>query len=76
MPQNINCKPSWHYQLMKHTSPSGESYYAVHEIYNLNKTTSWTENPCEISGESVEDVLWTLNTMIKDIENYGVKTYE
>ena len=66
----------WHYQLMRHMTPQGETYYAVHEYYPLDDGPAWTENPVAVDGESKSDVVWMLNAILKDIEKHGVKDYE
>ena len=70
----------WRYQLMYHKNgePIGlleeEGYYAIHELYELNGT-SWTKDPVEVTGESVEDVKESLLLMLNDIDKHGVKDY-
>ena len=66
----------WHYQLMRHMTPQGETYYAVHEYYPLDDGPAWTENPVTVDGESKSDVVWILNAILKDIEKHGVKDYD
>ena len=64
---------SWHYQLMKHTEPDGEVWYGIHETYTSG---GYTVEPVRVMGENKEDIKWMLETMLKDIEQYGVKDYE
>ena len=64
---------TWHYQLMKHTEPDGEVWYAVHEFYGIN---AYTASPETIRGKDKEEIKWILETVLKDIEKYGVKDYE
>ena len=66
----------WHYQLMKHTTPHGCEFYAVHEYYELDTGPSWTENPVTVDGESKSDVVWMLKAILGDIEKHGVKDYD
>ena len=66
----------WHYQLMKHTTPDGLHYYAVHEYYDLETGPAWTENPVTVDGESKSDVVWMLKAILGDIEKHGVKDYD
>lgn len=73
----------WHYQLMYHKpeQEGWEGYYAIHEYYPAaifpeGEQDGWTENPCDITGDSVEDVVWILKAMLHDIEKHGVKDYE
>jgi len=64
---------NWNYQLMKHTEPDGKVWYAVHEGYG---SLGYTVEPVIVTGEDKEDVKWLLETVLKDIEKYGVKDYE
>ena len=64
---------TWNYQLMKHTEPDGEVWYAVHEDYRFG---GYTTNPANAYGETPEEVVVQLKAMLKDIEKYGVKDYE
>ena len=70
----------WHYQVMYHkyktpTAFTGEGYYAVHEKFVLEDgEVLWTENPVELTGESVEDLKKSLMLMLNDIDKHGVKT--
>ena len=66
----------WHYQLMRHTAPDGEVYYAVHEYYDLETGPAWTEKPVTVDGESKAEVAKMLDNMLWDIWKYGVKDYE
>lgn len=66
----------WHYQVMRHTDNSGEEYYAIHEYYEMDDGDGWTENPVDVTGESIEDLKKSLMCMLKDIEKHGVKNYE
>ena len=69
----------WHYQLMYHkgenTGYGDADYYAIHEYYNMDDGDGWTENPVEVTGESVEDVKKSLLLMLNDIDKHGVKDY-
>ena len=64
---------TWHYQLMKHTEPDDQVWYAVHEFYGIN---TYTKNPVHVRGEDEEDVTRMLEHMLEDIEKHGVKDYE
>lgn len=37
---------------------------------------AWTDEPVQVTGESVEDVQKALTLMLKDIEKHGVKDYD
>ena len=64
---------TWHYQLMKHTEPDDEVWYAIHEFYKGN---GYTVEPVRIVGEDKEDIEWLLETVWKDIQKHGVKEYD
>ena len=66
----------WHYQLMKHTTPEGHTYYAVHEYYPSDEGGGWTENPITIDGESIVEIVQMLNNISVDILKHGVKDYD
>ena len=64
---------SWHYQLMKHTEPDDQVWYAVHEFYERN---GYTVEPVRVQGQDMDDIKWMLEHVLEDIEKYGVKDYE
>lgn len=73
----------WHYQLMyhKYAEPNdvdGEGYYAMHEYYpeEILGEAGWTLNPCDVIGDSKEDIIWMLKAMLNDIEKYEAMDYE
>ena len=70
----------WHYQLMYHKYDKPvlgeEGAYAIHEYYNMDDGGGWTENPVEVTGDSIEDVKKSLLLMLHDIDKHGVKDYE
>jgi hypothetical protein len=62
---------------MRHkNAATGEDYYAIHEYYELDDGPAWTENPVDVTGDSIEDVKKALIMMLEDIEKHGVKDYE
>jgi hypothetical protein len=69
-------KAMWHYQLMRHLTPEGETYYAVHEYYDLETGPAWSEKPVTLDGESKSDIVWMLDSILNDIWKHGVKDYE
>ena len=66
----------WHYQLMRYTYASGDTYLAIHEYYPMEDGDGWTETPVDVGGESVEEVKEVLHMMLEDIEKHGVVDYE
>lgn len=65
---------TWHYQLMRHTEPSGDVWFAIHEFYEGR--IGWTKDPTAIGGTSEDTVKWQLKRMLEDIEKHGVKDYD
>lgn len=63
---------NWHYQLMRHTEPDGEVWYAFHEKHG----PGYTVKPVSSSYESVEDAEWALEAMKSDIIKHGVEDYK
>lgn len=55
-----------------------DGYYAIHEYFHLGDSDEnvWTSNPIAVTGDSIEDIKWSLKTMLEDIEKHGVKDYE
>lgn len=71
--EDFDMSKHWHYQLMKQNF-SGEDYYGIHEYYpDLEGGDAWTEEPVAVTGESIEDVKWALEQMLKDVDKHGVK---
>ena len=67
---------SWRYQLVRHTEPDDQVWYAVHKNYYRSGSDSYTVEPVSIKSEDKEDIKWMLEHMLKDIEKHGVKDYE
>ena len=74
--EQVRSGATWHYQLMRHLTPEGEMYYAVHEYYLLEEGDGWTENPVTVDGESIDDIRKMLICILKDCDTHGVKDYE
>jgi len=66
----------WHYQIMRHLTDKGETYYTMHEYYPMADGDGWTQDPVSIDGESLGDIVWMLKAMLNDIEKHGVKDYD
>lgn len=64
---------SWHYQLMRHVD-NGEEWFGIHEYYNMTQTSAHSITPI-VTGSSEQDVIWSLQMMLADIEKHGVKDY-
>lgn len=69
----------WNYQMMYHKYDKPvlgeEGCYAIHEYYPRKDGDVWTENPVEVTGDSIEDVKKSLLLMLHDIDKHGVKDY-
>jgi len=61
---------------MRHEEDPQEVWYGVHEMFPSLGEGAWTEEPVMVSGESLEDIKWQLETILKDLEKYGVLNYE
>jgi len=61
----------WHYQLMVYD----DGTFGIHEMYHMDDGDAWTENPSTVTGESVDDLKWSLKAMLDDIEKHGVVIY-
>ena len=57
----------WHLGIMKHKHERGD-YYAVHEIFlcKHGKVFGWTQEPMDITGETIEDLLGYIDMISKD----------
>lgn len=74
---------SWHYRVIRHKganfsySESGD-WYAIHEAFADSKGRVWgiTKEPIHVGGDSVEDVRWALQHMLKDIDRFPVLNEE
>jgi len=66
----------WHYQVMKDTDEAGNVCYGIHEYFPLEDGHLWTENPVDVTGDSIEDLKKSLMCMLHDIDKHGVIDYE
>lgn len=67
---------TWNYRIMKHSHRSGD-FYAIHECFMNSKgqVHSWTEDEVAPLGETAEELIETLEMMLKDAKAYGVLDY-
>ena len=66
----------WNYRIVRHQYPEEVGYeiapaargFAIHEVYydEDGKPWAWTENPEAPYGETPEDLIWCLETMLSD----------
>lgn len=56
----------WNYRVIKKNMPDGSAWYSIHEAYyNANGSLrACTENPTDVSGESVEELKQSLHRML------------
>ena len=71
----------WHYQVMRHKGKGSQpDTYYIHEYYigveGEPNETVWTHDPVTPSGESVADIRWALEHMIKDLDKYEPVDYK
>lgn len=61
---------------MKHGHRSGD-FYAIHECFMNSKgqVHSWTEDEVAPLGETAEELIETLEMMLKDAKTYGALDY-
>jgi hypothetical protein len=58
---------SWNYRLIDHGT-----HLSVREVYydDGGKPKWWMERPCEVSGESVDDIEDDLKLILKDLRRF------
>ena len=54
----------WKYRVMRHQDDA-DAFYAIHEFYDIDGKTSWTENPVAVIGSSVEGMQEVMAMMIE-----------
>ena len=61
---------TWNHRLIRHTEPNGEIWLGIHEVYYLDDGTPdmVTENAIGASGETVEEIIETLERMRRCVE--------
>lgn len=59
----------WNHRVVKHTDKSGDTY-AIHEAHydEAGAVAGWTENPCRLLANSIEDLRWQLDQMQQALE--------
>lgn len=64
----------WNHRVIKRTDKStGEDYYAIHECYygvegEGGERVGWTKDPIAPQGESLADLRWCLEHMLKALD--------
>jgi len=66
---------SWRYQAMRHVEENGEVWFGIHEYYHTASGSSWTEKPVDVEGGTVEDLRWTLNAMLDDLDKHSIEDW-
>jgi hypothetical protein len=56
---------TWNHRVLKtKDGVDGSDWYAIHEVfYEDGKPRSYTANPIDVSGESIDDIRWVLERM-------------
>lgn len=55
---------TWNYRVVRHISPSGEEWYAIHEVfYQENTAFTITEDPVHPRGKTIEELNETYELM-------------
>jgi hypothetical protein len=56
---------SWNYRVMRRVDPDGTDWFAIHEVYYdaAGNPDGYTENPVDVSGDSLEGLSWVLDRM-------------
>ena len=67
---------NWHYQVMRHVEPDGETWYGIHEFYPSEGVGGWTVDPVEVTSVDLENIRWQLEAMLSDLNRHGVKDYQ
>lgn len=57
------------------TRPSKAELARLNSMISPYQGPGWTENPVDVTGNSVEDVKKSLMLMLHDIDKHGVKEY-
>lgn len=66
---------TWNFRLVKHTEPKSKSvWYSVHEVFYNNAGKPWTmtQEPVQVDGESVKDILAYLDMIKRDLRRLPV----
>jgi hypothetical protein len=67
---------SWNYQILHHVNTGFEPYYALHEVFydDNGEPRSWTQDPIGVAGEDENEIIKTLELMLKDATTRSVLT--
>jgi hypothetical protein len=60
----------WNFRIVKSLHQhGGETLYSIHECYYADDgTIGWTENPVAVTGDTPEDIRWTLEKMAQALD--------
>jgi hypothetical protein len=56
---------SWHYAVRKE-----DDFYGVHEEYDSDGESFWTERPVAAEGETIDELIVTLERMLQAAKDY------
>ncbi|MBW3569329.1 hypothetical protein KY385_04330 [Candidatus Parcubacteria bacterium] len=64
---------SWNYRIIRHDA-GNEQYLAIHEVFYSEKgeIESWTSEPIDIIGENRQEIIGTIENMLKDCKKQPV----
>ena len=66
---------TWNFRVVRHTEPKSRSvWYGVHEVFynNAGKPSTMTQEPVQVDGESVKDIVAYLNMIKRDLKRLPV----
>lgn len=57
---------TWNHRVMRHVAPSGEEFFAIHEVFYDDDGTpkGYTADAISVSGEDMDSLRWVLLRMI------------
>lgn len=58
---------TWNHRIIRQKAPEGEYFYQIHEVHYDKDMypTVWSTDSASVSGDSVNDVLWSYNKIKK-----------
>ena len=61
----------WNHRVLRETQKNGTYWYSVREVFynDSGDIYSYTQNPVDISGESVEDLREYVNWVLKSLDD-------
>ena len=74
---DTNSVSSWNYRVIR-TEDGDEPWYAIHEVYydDNHAVDGYTLRPVTVSGNSIDDLRWTLEQMLKSLDKEVIEEEE